>query len=83
MKRETSQTRVEALIAKAQKPARESMRLHPYYRGKIQVVPKCPVRGFDDFAIWYTPGGRPPARKSSEIPIPSTASPTRETSSPS
>ena len=37
-------------------PADEAMRLHPYYRGKVQIMPKCPVRGLEDFAIWYTPG---------------------------
>ena len=34
-----------------------ALRLHPYYRGKIQMMPKCPVGGLDDFSIWYTPGG--------------------------
>jgi uncharacterized protein (TIGR00369 family) len=33
-----------------------ALRLHPHYRGKVQMMPKCPVRGLDDFAIWYTPG---------------------------
>lgn len=37
-------------------PAEEALRLHPHYRGKVQMMPKCPVRGLDDFAIWYTPG---------------------------
>ena len=32
------------------------MKLHPFYRGKMQTVPKCVVRDFNDFAIWYTPG---------------------------
>ena len=26
------------------------------YRGKIEVTPKCAIRGLDDFALWYTPG---------------------------
>jgi malate dehydrogenase (oxaloacetate-decarboxylating) len=46
----------EELLAKAEKPAADAMRLHPFYRGKVQVVPKCTVRDFRDFAIWYTPG---------------------------
>jgi len=46
----------EDLLKKAQKPAEEAMRLHPFYRGKIEIVPKCTVRSFHDFAIWYTPG---------------------------
>jgi malate dehydrogenase (oxaloacetate-decarboxylating) len=44
------------LLERAEKPARESLRLHPYYRGKIEVVPKCRIDSIDDFAIWYTPG---------------------------
>lgn len=44
------------LIAKAKKPGEDALRLHPFYRGKIETVPKCIIRDFDDFAIWYTPG---------------------------
>ena len=43
-------------LAKAAAPAAEALRLHPFYRGKVQVLPKCPVRGPEDFAIWYSPG---------------------------
>ncbi len=46
----------EELLAKAYKPAQDAMKLHPFYKGKIEVSPKCCVRDFDDFAIWYTPG---------------------------
>ena len=49
-------------LAKATKPAEDAMRLHPFYRGKVQVVPKCAVRDFQDFAIWYTPGVAAPCR---------------------
>src|SRR5438445_3727701 len=34
----------------------QSAKYHPYYRGKIEIVPRVPVRSFNDFAIWYTPG---------------------------
>jgi malate dehydrogenase (oxaloacetate-decarboxylating) len=50
------------LLAQAQKPAAEALRLHPFYRGKVQVLPKCPVHGLEDFAIWYSPGDAPPCR---------------------
>jgi len=50
------------LLAKAQKPAQDAMRLHPFYRGKVQTAPKCAIRGLDDFAIWYTPGVAAPCR---------------------
>ncbi|RLI68485.1 MAG: malate dehydrogenase, partial [Candidatus Gerdarchaeota archaeon] len=32
------------------------MKLHPYYQGKMQTVPKAAVWGFDAFSVWYTPG---------------------------
>ena len=46
----------EELLAKAKKPAEDAMRLHPFYKGKIQIMSKCTIRDFNDFAIWYTPG---------------------------
>jgi malate dehydrogenase (oxaloacetate-decarboxylating) len=46
----------EQLEAKAAQPGIDAMRLHPFYRGKIEIVPKCSVSSFQDFAIWYTPG---------------------------
>ena len=53
---------VEELLAKANKPSEDAMKLHPFYRGKVEVVPKCRIRDFDDFAIWYTPGVAAPCR---------------------
>ncbi|MBI4304415.1 MAG: NADP-dependent malic enzyme [Chloroflexi bacterium] len=38
------------------------MILHPFYRGKMQTMPKCAVRSFEDFAIWYTPGVAEPCK---------------------
>jgi malate dehydrogenase (oxaloacetate-decarboxylating) len=46
----------EDLVKKAEMPGKEAMRLHPFYRGKVEISPKCCVRNIDDFAIWYTPG---------------------------
>ncbi len=46
----------EELLAKAKQPAEDAMRLHPFYKGKLGVMPKCCIRDVDDFAIWYTPG---------------------------
>jgi len=50
------------LLEKADRPAEEAMKLHPFYRGKVQVALKCPVRSVDDFAVWYTPGVAAPCR---------------------
>ena len=46
----------EQLLAKTRKPAQEAMRLAPLFKGKVQVLPKCPIRRLSDFAVWYTPG---------------------------
>lgn len=50
------------LLAKAQKPARDAMKLHPFYQGKIEVALKAAVRDYGDFAIWYTPGVAAPCK---------------------
>jgi malate dehydrogenase (oxaloacetate-decarboxylating) len=52
----------EELLAKAKKPAEDAMKLHSFYRGKMQTMPKCQVRDFNDFAIYYTPGVAEPCR---------------------
>ena len=41
----------EELLAKARKPAEDAMKLHPFYRGKIQTMAKCAVRAFNDLAV--------------------------------
>ncbi len=51
-----SQSEIDQLVAKAAQPGKDAMILHPFYRGKFQVVPKCCIRDFQDFGIWYTPG---------------------------
>ena len=47
---------VEANLKRANLPKETSAKYHPFYQGKIEVVPRVPVRSLDDFAIWYTPG---------------------------
>jgi malate dehydrogenase (oxaloacetate-decarboxylating) len=59
---------VEELLAKAKQPSADAMRLHPYYRGKVEVALKCRVRDLDDFAIWYTPGVAAPCRAIADDP---------------
>jgi malate dehydrogenase (oxaloacetate-decarboxylating) len=53
---------VDELLAKAKKPSADAMKLHPFYRGKIETTLKCTVHSFDDFAIWYTPGVAAPCK---------------------
>ncbi|MCK4421201.1 response regulator, partial [candidate division WOR-3 bacterium] len=64
----TKTVSLEELLAKANKPGEDAMTLHPFYRGKISVIPKCCIRDFNDFAIWYTPGVAEPCRDISKNP---------------
>ena len=48
-------------MAKDEKPSdaalnERAVQLHRHYRGKIQVVGKCPLTGHAELALWYTPG---------------------------
>ncbi|WP_096526008.1 NAD(P)-dependent malic enzyme [Candidatus Endomicrobiellum trichonymphae] len=47
---------VNKLLKAAEEPSKIARKLHPFYRGKIEVVPKCRVKDFNDFSIWYSPG---------------------------
>jgi len=44
------------LIKSAEQPGKDAMVMHPFYHGKIEVMPKSCIRDYNDFAIWYTPG---------------------------
>ncbi len=45
-----------------------SLELHRFYAGKIETIPKVPIRRMKDFAIWYTPGVAEPSRVSGKNP---------------
>jgi malate dehydrogenase (oxaloacetate-decarboxylating) len=34
----------------------KSVRYSAFYAGKMETVPKVPVRSLDDFSVWYSPG---------------------------
>jgi malate dehydrogenase (oxaloacetate-decarboxylating) len=68
MARPDSTVTVEALLAKAQQPSADALRLHPFYHGKVETALKCRVRSFDDFAIWYTPGVAAPCKAIAQDP---------------
>jgi malate dehydrogenase (oxaloacetate-decarboxylating) len=53
---------------RANRPSVEAMRLHRYYRGKIQTAAKCAIRSLDDFSIWYSPGVAAPCLAIKEDP---------------
>lgn len=50
------------LLKKSRKPEKDAMRLHPFYKGKIEVLPKCRVNDLNDFGIWYSPGVAEPCK---------------------
>lgn len=56
----------EELLQKAKKPAEDAMKLHPFYKGKVQTALKCAVRDVNDFSIWYTPGVAAPCKAINE-----------------
>ena len=45
-----------------------SHKLHRFYGGKIEVIPKVPVRRLKDFAVWYTPGVAEASRRIHDNP---------------
>jgi malate dehydrogenase (oxaloacetate-decarboxylating) len=54
-------------MTNAQRPGTENrdeqaLELHRAYRGKIQMMAKCPMASYEDLAVWYTPGAASPAR---------------------
>lgn len=47
---------VEELLERAKEPGKKAIPMHSFYKGKIEVTPKCVIRSMKDFGIWYTPG---------------------------
>jgi malate dehydrogenase (oxaloacetate-decarboxylating) len=58
----TQKVTKEELIAKARKPAQDALIMHPYYHGKMQTLPRCIIRNYTDFSIWYSPGVAEPCK---------------------
>jgi len=52
----------QTLEARVNRADEAALRLHAFYQGKMQVVPKCPISEARDFAYWYTPGVAAPCR---------------------
>lgn len=53
----------EDLVKKANLPAENALKMHPYYHGKIMTIPRCSIRSFQDFGIWYSPGVAAPCKE--------------------
>ncbi len=43
-------------LERTEKYNRLALEYSEYYKGKVRVMPKVPVRHLDDFSYWYTPG---------------------------
>lgn len=48
--------------SRSEQIAEQAVGGHRRWHGKMQTLPKCPVRGIEDFALWYTPGVAAAAR---------------------
>ncbi|MBN1622213.1 MAG: NADP-dependent malic enzyme [Endomicrobiales bacterium] len=59
---------VKKLLKAAQKPSKIAKKLHDFYRGKIEVLPKCRIKDLNDFSVWYTPGVASPCRQIQKEP---------------
>ncbi len=46
----------EELLRKSKIPGINAIKMHKFYKGKIQILPRCQIRDYKDFAIWYSPG---------------------------
>ncbi len=44
------------MVEELDRPSKAAVKAAPYYGGKLEIIPKIPVRSLEDFAIWYTPG---------------------------
>jgi malate dehydrogenase (oxaloacetate-decarboxylating) len=53
----------EELIKRSELPAINSLKMHPFYRGKVQVLPRCSIHDYQDFSIWYSPGVAAPCKE--------------------
>ncbi len=51
------------LLKRAMKWKEISLKLHSFYKGKLTVIPKVPIRGIKDFSWTYTPGVAEPCNK--------------------
>ena len=56
------------LLEKAKLPEKLAPKWHKYYKGKIEVIPKCVIRSLEDFSIWYTPGVAKPCLEIKDNP---------------
>jgi len=49
-------------LKKSLEPSLKALKLHSFYNGKIEIISKCYIKDFNDFAVWYTPGVAEPCK---------------------
>ncbi len=59
---------VEELERKANEPAKKANSWHSFFKGKIEVMPKCSITDYQDFSVWYTPGVAEPCKQIAKDP---------------
>jgi Malic enzyme len=59
----------EELKQRASLPSEISPKLHEFYNGKIEVIPKVQISSYKDFSIWYTPGVASPSKEITQNPL--------------
>ncbi|MHA1720491.1 MAG: NAD(P)-dependent malic enzyme [Promethearchaeota archaeon] len=59
----------EELLERSKQPAKAALKMHPFYHGKVQVMPRCAIRDFQDFGIWYSPGVAAPCLDIRDNPL--------------
>ena len=56
----------EELLEKSRAPSIKALKMHPFYRGKVQVMPRCAIKDYQDFGVWYSPGVAAPCKDIAE-----------------
>ena len=51
----------EELLRKSKIPGLNAIKMHKYFKGKMQTIPRCQIRDYSDFGIWYSPGVAAPS----------------------
>ena len=59
---------VEESLKKTRELYKLALDVHSLYKGMVQMMPKCPIRSPDDFAVLYTPGVTASCKKIEEEP---------------
>ena len=36
--------------------SKKALEYSDFYSGKVEIMPKVPIRSLDDFSVWYSPG---------------------------